>query len=378
MAEKSQFIRVDSNFISFKKGTDIKTPATLGLYALISAFLSNPNMKSASYGGFKEAVIKHCSNGRYSFCASWNDIKSAGFLKRARIPFGVHQFRDYYTLLSKADKSVPEVQNLKFSEGSKYIKDKKPFLPPTSDYTEISYKLLMDSNISLTAKGLYCIIKQLLDLKNNGAEISLNKDRIRKYAKLGFRSFNTAWAQLKNYGYLSVKRIWNYERNAISYIYTLENTAAEIGTVKENKPLKVFNEPAPLKENTAPVIISPKAAVDRHTVMTVKNNIEYDVLLEKEETKEYADIILDSLISTLSLDDDAIISSGMGKLNVYEAKQRVLSLTHEEVELVCIKYNEALYNKKELKNPAGYLRALLLNAKRDFNFNLRMIEAEFA
>jgi len=373
VTEKNQFIRINSDFIALKNGCDINNIGVVGLYGVISAFLSNPDFKT-SYGGFKEAVLKHCSNGRYSFCAYWNTLKSSGFLKRTRIPEGPHCFHDYYRLLNAADSSLPEVCNLGYSQGREFLKSITPFRAPHGNYTEVSYKMLMDSTLSLTAKGLYAAIKRLLDLAAAGTDVVICKDTVRKNVKMGFRSFNTAWSELKKSGYLKITRVWSFEINQISYIYSLED--ANLTAVSE-KPTK-NRAPKRIKERKLPVIKPPIQKPDEDILEKIKWNIEYDVILEKPVVKDYANTVFDVLVNTLSLPDNQKIRFGDGMIDTKQAKERILNLNHEEFELVCLNYHEALTRESKIYNPASYIRRLLLNAHQDMIYFEQKLNAAFA
>lgn len=73
----------------------------------------------------------------------------------------------------------------------KFRKREKPF-------TQVSNTLLRDQNISLKAKGLYCLISSYLNMIN----FTLYKGTLKKSCQEGRDSFDKAWNELKEAGYL--------------------------------------------------------------------------------------------------------------------------------------------------------------------------------
>lgn len=76
----------------------------------------------------------------------------------------------------------------------------------------IPVTVAIDKELSLKAKGLYLIIKMVLDTP----DIKITKDLIRHLSGVGATSFNNTWNELKEKGYLEVKR------NSNQYIYELK------------------------------------------------------------------------------------------------------------------------------------------------------------
>ena len=67
-----------------------------------------------------------------------------------------------------------------------------------SNFSQISNCALWDTNLSLTAKGLYSIIASLINIP----DFVLYKTTLQKKAGLGRDAFNRYWKELKDFGYL--------------------------------------------------------------------------------------------------------------------------------------------------------------------------------
>lgn len=86
--------------------------------------------------------------------------------------------------------SIPQ-KGKSMEKTGKFRKREKPF-------TQVSNTLLRDQNISLKAKGLYCLISSYLNMIN----FTLYKGTLKKSCQEGRDSFDKAWNELKEAGYL--------------------------------------------------------------------------------------------------------------------------------------------------------------------------------
>ncbi len=66
-------------------------------------------------------------------------------------------------------------------------------------------EIITDKTISLKAKGLYAIIHQCLKIK----DFTIYKENLIDYSKDGKKSFESAWKELKDKGYLKQHRLKN-------------------------------------------------------------------------------------------------------------------------------------------------------------------------
>ena len=70
-------------------------------------------------------------------------------------------------------------------------------------FTQVSNNALRDNSISLKAKGLYALIQSYITLE----DFTLYKNYLKKQCKEGEKSFESAWKELKNAGYLIQYRL---------------------------------------------------------------------------------------------------------------------------------------------------------------------------
>lgn len=240
----AQYIKVSNNII--KREQPLIELRQAGLYMLIQAFLSNPNFKNAN-GGLKNALLKHCTNGRYSFNKSWNDLKNFGLLKRCRMPIELNRFFDHYILLSNPNTAEPAVKNLTYKEGQAYLSANPiSFTEIFKDYSGAPFKVIMDEKLSLEAKALYMVILRLSLIASN-TDFILTKESIFKTCNEGISKFNRIWKELKETGYLRLEQSFNKQSKKTQYIYTLSETAEPVlnkATVKKPVPEVVSHKPS--------------------------------------------------------------------------------------------------------------------------------------
>jgi len=87
------------------------------------------------------------------------------------------------------------------------------------NFSQVSNTALHDDNLSLKAKGLYSLIQSMITLPN---EEGLKIWKIRTKCKEGDDAFDSAWKELKKYGYLKQYRIPDSEnRGHFRYEYDL-------------------------------------------------------------------------------------------------------------------------------------------------------------
>ena len=106
-----------------------------------------------------------------------------------------------------------------------------------SNFSQISNAALWDTNLSLTAKGLYSIIASLINIP----DFVLYKTTLQKKAGLGRDAFNRYWKELKDFGYLLQYELRD-EKGHMYYEYELldepdsnnSNTSCNEPNNKEN------------------------------------------------------------------------------------------------------------------------------------------------
>lgn len=88
-------------------------------------------------------------------------------------------------------------------ESGKFRKKRKSF-------AQVSNYALMDKNLSLKAKGLYAMIESYISIP----DFTLYKDFLIKNSSDGERSFDSAWKELKEAGYLKVFKMQASKRSS--------------------------------------------------------------------------------------------------------------------------------------------------------------------
>lgn len=218
------FVRVDNQKLRFVSSDPashaFSSLSDLGLYMMLSAILSNPSFVSAG-GGMQNLLLRHCRNRYFSLHASWNRLTAAGYLKRTRMPLGHNRFHDAYTLTSAADPVQAPVVHLSYAEGVQYRGQYQPFLPPQKDFTAVSYPMLMDERLSLSAKGLYAVIARLLRLSEYQPSVVVSKAMLRPLCGEGKNAFDALLRELRVCGYLSLLRGWDPDAGKIRFVYCL-------------------------------------------------------------------------------------------------------------------------------------------------------------
>lgn len=87
-------------------------------------------------------------------------------------------------------------------------------------FTQISNEAVRDPNLSLRAKGLYCMIQSYILIP----DFTLYKWYLKNESGLGDTAFQTVWNELKNRGYLKQARVQTEKGNFV-YEYELKEKA---------------------------------------------------------------------------------------------------------------------------------------------------------
>ena len=96
-------------------------------------------------------------------------------------------------------------------------------------FTQVSNKALTDKNLSLKAKGLYALINSYITIP----DFTLYKQTLVNSCKEGRDSFNAAWKELKDSGYLIQERV--LINGKFSYEYELLDEPEDQNSKKEEK-----------------------------------------------------------------------------------------------------------------------------------------------
>ena len=94
---------------------------------------------------------------------------------------------------------------------------KDSFKSKKVNFTQVSNSIILDDTISLKAKGLYGVIQHYITIPN----FILYLNTLKKTIKEGDHTFNTAWKELKEKGYLLQERKRDSKTGKFYYLYEL-------------------------------------------------------------------------------------------------------------------------------------------------------------
>lgn len=361
-----QFVKIHA---MVKPSAAMDSLSELGLHALISAMLSIPDFE-ASNGGFKEALKKHCSDGESAFETSWKALKGNGYLKMMRMPLDHNQFSYRYELRNVPDLKTPAVQNMTADDARAYLsKSHSLYTAPQSNYTEVSWQLLMDNRLSLAAKGLYILIRREIDLARNLRIIVLKSNIMRK-CREGKFAFNTAWKQLKDYDYLIQNRVIDPASGKINYEYELDDNPAEMMQKGKTAAEKHLQKKTP--EHTANAVTddekpqtTPYTSADRQVVKDiVRENIQYADMLRYTRSSQGVYYTAKDLDGYVSLMTSAICTRkdclhiNSESVPAQDVRERLLSINYNHILYVM----HSMENQQGIRNIRPYKLTALYNA----------------
>ncbi len=362
------FVRISNQHIRFTQKRDSKalygfsSLSVLGLYAMLSALLSNPAFETAS-GGMQRLLSAHCKNGAFSLTGALRSLRADGYLCRTRIATAQNRFSDYYDL--SETKGRPQtsgmspigVRNLTTQQASAYLASRVPFSPPTEDFTMVSMPMLLDARLSLAAKGLYAVIARYLRLASHNADIVLSKHFLSSVLPIGENAFDRLFGELRKTGYLSLTRARDPLTGKGFYRYALHPNPQTVPAVTKTDARSTHSA-QPDVDTIAPTV---------HSTDEVRARMEYDCL-----KAEYPRDRLDCILSILS-------SFSGGKVPPHlppgidgspaEIAARFAALDSEDVRYVLDTY-AAVSRDSHIRNVRAYLTTCLFHAKENLRLAL--------
>lgn len=356
-----QFIKIAND--KLKRKSDIPKLADIGAYMILQSFLSVPNFRTPN-GGLINAALKHCKNKHYSFINSWNRLKENGFLKRTRLPINKNRFYDHYRLLNSPDLDISSVTNLSASKGKDFISSAVVnFEDIDTDYTAVNRNMILDSNLSLQAKGLYAVIQRMLLIAEYSEDIFVTKELIRRICKEGVCAFNHYWNELKSQGYLCVeKQYYNDAAQKTIFKYSLKGgETVKLPKKEKHKENRFEAEPQPFLP-TGYAAFSPAKLKS-----IIEENIEIDTLLSwaddfsdalyvKKDIENTVELMIDSIVSHRS------IKNGDIKISADMLASRLLKINIDSMHLAL----NNLILRPPKYNPITYILSILYN----YSYNL--------
>lgn len=243
-------------------------------------------------------------------------------------------------------------------------------------YAIVSNFALRDKNLSNKAKGLYAIISSYLTMDD---DFELYKSFLINSSTDGIRSFNTAWDELKNTGYLKQRRIRT--ENSFTYEYDLLDepdldTPPTInikldGSISEKssacKP-KEKTEKKTINKNILDIDVEEHKEAFKNENITsnnideiaekIKEQIDYET--HKLEDDPYIDNILNIMIE-IAVTDGYSVKVGKESIPTIALKQQFKKIDRLCIEDILTSLRE--YDKP-IKNPRAFLIKALYNAPK--------------
>ena len=284
----------------------------------------------------------------------------------------------------------------KIQEG--FFKNKVPFVP-------ISQVVAKDKELSLKAKGLYLLIQSYITIPN----FKLYKSYLMSVCVEGQCSFDSAWNELKEKGYLKIYKVAKSDAKGFYYEYELLDAAEpdtpalivirKDGTIvdkeQENNdnPIEIVEQPEETTDESVSSVIehtekkeiqeensenSNKESYDyQTTVEKVNNQIGYDdaVELYKMLNSQYSDnaikmisVLRDIIVEILLCKKDTIYIAGENR-NIDMVKAIFKKITSSHIDNVITTCAEVFKDgTNTVTNPKNYLTASLYNSVANGTF----------
>lgn len=279
-----------------------------------------------------------------------------------------------------------------------FFRNKVPFVP-------ISQVVAKDKELSLKAKGLYLLIQSYITIPN----FKLYKSYLMSVCVEGQCSFDSAWNELKEKGYLKIYKIAKSDAKGFYYEYELLDAAEpdtpalivirKDGTIvdkeQENNdnPIEIVEQPEETTDESVSSVIehtekkeiqeensenSDKESYDyQTTVEKVNNQIGYDdaVELYKMLNSQYSDnaikmisVLRDIIVEILLCKKDTIYIAGENR-NIDMVKAIFKKITSSHIDNVITTCAEVFKDgTNTVTNPKNYLTASLYNSVANGTF----------
>lgn len=279
-----------------------------------------------------------------------------------------------------------------------FFRNKVPFVP-------ISQVVAKDKELSLKAKGLYLLIQSYITIPN----FKLYKSYLMSVCVEGQCSFDSAWNELKEKGYLKIYKIAKSDAKGFYYEYELLDAAEpdtpalivirKDGTIvdkeQENNdnPIEIVEQPEETTDESVSSVIehtekkeiqeensenSNKESYDyQTTVEKVNNQIGYDdaVELYKMLNSQYSDnaikmisVLRDIIVEILLCKKDTIYIAGENR-NIDMVKAIFKKITSSHIDNVITTCAEVFKDgTNTVTNPKNYLTASLYNSVANGTF----------
>lgn len=240
------------------------------------------------------------------------------------------------------------------NEGGRFRKKK-------SNFSMVSNVAIWDENISLKAKGLYTLIQSYITIEN----FILYKDFLQSKCKEGRESFNSAWKELKNSGYLVQYKMRDSQTKQFYWEYELLDEVEPYPENPYDGSPPQWNPRQMEKQGNNNTILNNTLKSNTNQIISisdVKEQIGY--ITFSNANRDQLDEIVMLITDVLNSSDDKQIRIAKENISAVVVKQRFKSLNNFHIEYVleCLKNNSA-----EIGNVKNYLLTTLYNAPMTMN-----------
>lgn len=186
-------------------------------------------------------------------------------------------------------------------------------------FTKIENSILLNSSISLDAKGLFMVIKYYTSIPN----FKLNREHIKTVSGLGEHAFRRVWKELKECGLLLENKSHNNGRIVYNYSIVTEKVEAAKEVVEASEEVKE------IVENTG---ITEKESKQLLKVADVKTIIKYVryVQAKGNKVKNLVAYAKELIINKVNIAADKVVQASKGSFSNYQ--QRDYSGQWESIE----------------------------------------------
>lgn len=273
-----------------------------------------------------------------------------------------------------------------------FFRNKTAFVP-------IPQVIAKDKELSLKAKGLYLLIQSYITIPN----FKLYKSYLMSACIEGQCSFDSAWNELKNKGYLKIFKIAKADTKGFYYEYDLLDTAepdtpsltvvrrdgtiaektqenndiSEETTEENGSSVIEHTEKEKLQEELSENSIEESSGDYKNTLEKVNNQIGYNdaVELHKMLDSEYSDnaikmlsVLRDIIVEILLCKKDTIYIAGENR-NIDMVKAIFKKITSSHIDNVITTCAEVFKDgANSVTNPKNYLTTSLYNSVANGTF----------
>lgn len=234
------------------------------------------------------------------------------------------------------------------------------------NFSMVSNEILRNERISLKAKGLYSLIQSYITMD----DFTLYKGFLMSKCPEGRRSFDSAWNQLKQSGYLVQYRMKD-EKNHFYYEYELldvpvhqnmtpEKTGTSVVSVCDSSDCVVHKVDdtqndtiyKTLQNNTLQNNTLSNQIISESDVM---NQIEYDESLHDD----FIENLVLLIVEVLNMPDQATIRVNQADQQAKVVKERFRKLRYKHIEYIKLVFSDFT---GEISSMRSYLISTLFNA----------------